>query len=184
MTKNEAALLVKMLISVCPNNIANPKMTAHTWAIVMPDISFSQAQAAIVKILREKQFIPTPADIIKAVESMFPDPCAPPSAEAAWKEVISQLNSYAPPKAYSHPLIMETVATFDYVDELCRCNNDDLGIKRAQFVKTYNNLSERAKEKKRNQAVNEIAGKNLQRLDGLVHSIANKMALDAPKGKQ
>lgn len=184
MTENEAAKLVRMVISVCPNcRLPNAELTAKTWALVMPEITYPKAELALVKILREKSFAPTPADIIKAVESMFPEPNAFPPAEEAWKEVISQLNSYAPPKEYSHPLIMDAVKTFDYVDELCRCNNDDLGIKRAQFIKTYNNLAEREKEKKRNQAVAAISSQNAQRLDGLVHSLANKMAIDAPKGK-
>lgn len=110
------------------------------WTSLLYDIPDRVGIAALHQCLRQKEFPPKPADIIRIAETMRKD--KPPLAEAAWNEVSRNLNQYVKPE-WSHPLIEKTVRTMGFLN-LCLSTNGDYD--RVQFMKIYNSYKERERE--------------------------------------
>lgn len=149
MTRDEAGKLVGYAVAAFPSfQDKSMQGTINLWAAIMADVEFKLAELAIFKILREKSFFPTPADIMKAVKSLAANNDAPP-AELAWQEVQSQLNYYAKPN-YTHPAISETVKVLGYAR---LCHSDNPVADRAHFLKIYETIAERKKSENENKTV-------------------------------
>jgi hypothetical protein len=147
-----------------------PKMTdgnekevndrVNVWALLLSDIDYRLAEAAVLRMLRTNRFEPKPADIIAAVKAITPSPH--PSAEEAWQEVLSKLNPYQRPE-WSSELIREAVKTMGFLQI---CQSESPSIDRAQFLKIYNNLLERQAVKAENETVLVLAGMMPKMLGG------------------
>ena len=125
------------------------------WAFLLGDISYKQAEAATIKVLRNIRYIPTPADIIAAAREMQ---VSETPAELAWIEVQQKLDPYIKPK-WSNETISQAVKVLGFRS---LCESEKPSIDRAQFIKTYNNLLERQHIYRENEVVLSLTGGKLQ----------------------
>ncbi len=111
MNVKEAASLIALAITALPN-LQDKELTptAKFWAMVMPDIDFATGQAAIIRIMREKEYstLPLPAEIIKKSRELKKITDTPPTAIEAWEEVRKKADLYTV-VAWSHPAIRKAV---------------------------------------------------------------------------
>ena len=131
------------------------------WRMVLNDIPYKLAEAALIKVLSTNKFFPAPAEIKEAAYSLMP---GPPTAEEAWEEVREiitsghllseyQYNGWIP--QWSHELVKKTVQEMGF-RELCASEN--IGITMAQFKKHYDNNKMAHKERALNQSILMLTG--------------------------
>jgi hypothetical protein len=144
-----------------PDNQQELEALATVWRMVLNDIPYKLAEAALIKVLSKNKFFPAPAEIKEAAYSLIP---GPPSAEEAWaevREVITsshlltayQYNGWIP--QWSHELVKKTVREMGF-RELCASEN--IGITMAQFKKHYDNNKMAHKEKHLNEQILSLTG--------------------------
>jgi hypothetical protein len=170
MNNQEAAKLVKMAKAAFPGRSPdNPETLGqliNVWMMVLNDIPYKLAEAALIKVLSIAKFFPVPAEIREAALSLMP---GPPTAEEAWEEVRKvitsghlsiehQYNGWKP--TWSYELIAKTVNEIG-LRELFESEN--ISITMAQFKKHYDNNKAGYKEKQLNQQIVNLTGvKQLQ----------------------
>jgi hypothetical protein len=170
MTEKEISKLIFMAKSAFPGRSPETRdeidELTRVWGLVLNDVPYSLAEAALVKILKTSRFFPAPAEIWEAAYSLVP---GPPSAEEAWaevREVITsghlltayQYNGWLP--QWSHELVEKTVREMGF-RELCASEN--ISITMAQFKKAYELNKAQYREKQINRSVL-IATKNTELL--------------------
>jgi hypothetical protein len=167
LTEQEIARLICMTTAAFP---LKKELTGEqqddlitVWRMVLNDIPYKLAEAALIKVLSTNKFFPAPAEIKEAAYSLIP---GPPTAEEAWaevREVITsshllteyQYNGWIP--QWSHELVKKTVREMGF-RELCASEN--IGITMAQFKKHYDNNKTAHKERALNQSVLMLTGAN------------------------
>lgn len=148
MNTPEAAKLIAIALTIFPEHgDKDLKTMAQTWSMVMGDLSYQQAQQALVKVLRHSHFWPKPSEIIEMAKSMLPEGI--PNAEDAWIEICKNLNPYKRPE-WSHPVIEKAVKTMGYMQ---LCTSENPSIDRAQFLKIYQTLGSREEDRQENEVV-------------------------------
>jgi hypothetical protein len=146
-----------------PDNQQELEALTTVWRMVLNDIPYKLAEAALIKVLSTNKFFPAPAEIKEAAYSLMP---GPPTAEEAWAEVREiitsghllseyQYNGWLP--QWSHELVKKTVREMGF-RELCASEN--IGITMAQFKKHYDNNKTVHKERVLNQSILMLTGAN------------------------
>lgn len=113
MTKSEAARLIAALKAAYPRGPFPPE-SAALYAESILDLPVDVTGTAIRQVIRTADFMPTIAEVRRAVAELV---CNLPSPETAWAEVERALRRYSPddsstwtyPNEYSHPLIGEAL---------------------------------------------------------------------------
>lgn len=166
MTETEAAKLLYIITSAYPGK--GPKdqdeLEGYLYSLrmVLEEIPFKVAEAAVRKVVSTHTFFPVPAEIFQAAISFRLD--KPPSAEAAWAEVRKVItsghlairyhyNGEAP--QWSHPLVEKTVNRMGLKEMF---ESENLGILMAQFIRVYNNYREEEREESLNKQILRLAG--------------------------
>jgi hypothetical protein len=167
LTEQEIARLICMTTAAFP---LKKELTGEqqddlitVWRMVLNDIPYKLAEAALIKVLSTNKFFPAPAEIKEAAYSLMP---GPPTAEEAWEEVREvitsshllteyQYNGWIP--QWSHELVKKTVREMGF-RELCASEN--IGITMAQFKKHYDNNKTVQKERALNQSILMLTGAN------------------------
>lgn len=156
MTVKEAAQLVSMAVAVMPN-LQEKSLGAvvKSWAVIMCDVDANDAKAALVKLLRERSIptLPLPGEILDTIRAMKPPKDEPPTALEAWDEVRRCLNPYAPTR-WSHPLIGKAVQHTGIQSII----HGDWQVE-SRFMKIYDTLVKRSREKVTNPIILAIADK-------------------------
>jgi hypothetical protein len=162
LTLEESAKLVYMAASVFPTKQdTDLKLTAKAWMMILSDIPYKIAEAALIKVLSTTKFFPVPADIREAAISFIP---GPPSAEEAWKEVRKYITSGSNSIRYqyngerpewSHEII-KTTADQIGVWDMFNCEN--MNVLMGQFIKMYNKNLEISKDKIETERVLKLTG--------------------------
>ena len=158
MTRAEAAALLGIVAATIPNvQKSDLPATARAWEIVLFDVSYEDGLAAIIKILREHKIatVPTPGlikDAIRQIRLACAGENEPPTAYEAWEEAI-KYNSWGGNK-WSHPLIAEAVRYVGSHDLIY----GTYGVAE-RFMKIYNTLLEREKNKVEVPVIKSIAQK-------------------------
>ena len=159
------------------------KMTPAGLAIyarALNSLSTAEINAAMLKLLRTCRFFPTVAEIFEQAEVMrdFATDTGLPTPDEAWAEAQKEVRRkgiYADWEL-SCPEIERAVAYFGKM-ELCSLKIDDVNTARAQFMRIYKSIVDRAKDKKVNGEVME-ALPNSQAKE-LIGMLAGKLALPA-----
>lgn len=155
MTEKEAAALVSIAAAAIPTLQGKGLgATARAWAAIMPDVSFSQGKAALIKLLREREIatMPLPGEILATIRELQPQKDAPPGAIEAWDEVRRRLNPYASTE-WSHPLIKQAI-NLTGVQSII---HGDWQVEQ-RFMRIYNTLLKRDIEREENPLILAIAG--------------------------
>jgi hypothetical protein len=156
LTYDEAKRLVVLALSNYPNmQDKDMKATAMLWQKLLTDLTYEQAEAALVKVLITAKFFPTVAEIREAHQSIVN--AGIPSPEEAWK-FAKKLSIYMRDIEYPHPLVKETVEVLG-LHTLVTAEWD----MSKRFMETYRSLQQRRKDKQENEAVCAItAGRVMQ----------------------
>ena len=125
------------------------KLTAKAWMMILNDIPYKIAEAALIKVLSTAKFFPVPADIREAANSFTP---GLPTAEEAWLEVYrnARVNGIYRPSEWSSEVIKEAVNGIGWRNI---CYSENLGIERAHFMRIYDTLKKRQEDNILNEKV-------------------------------
>jgi hypothetical protein len=155
LTLEESAKLVYMAASVFPGKQdTDLKLTAKAWMMILNDIPYKIAEAALIKVLSTAKFFPVPADIREAANSFTP---GLPTAEEAWLEVYhnARVNGIYRPSEWSSKVIKEAV---DGIGWRNICYSENLGVERAHFMRIYGTLKKRQEDNILNEKVLKLTG--------------------------
>lgn len=141
MTSAEARQIIAAWRVLWPNarwNDDDARLVLAAWSSVMADITYAEAEHALVAISKSgAQFPPPPGQIVqRALEARAAlDGTLPPALDLALREVrfyIGQRGAQRPPERWSHPAIAEAVAAIGWSD-LCAGGDTT----RAHFMRAY-----------------------------------------------
>ena len=180
MNKNHEAEIV---MTLTPYLVAFPqsKMTAEgliIYAKALHDLSLAEINAAMLKLIRTCKFFPTVAEIFEQAEVMreFATGDSLPTPDEAWAEVqraVRERHLYREWEL-SCPEVERAVSYFGKL-ELCSLKIDDVNTARAQFMRIYKSIVDRAKDRKVN---GEVMGALPQgQAKELIGMLAAKVAL-------
>ncbi len=137
MTSQQITTLVKMAVaSYHTEKDRDIKATAEVWSLLLSDLTFEVAKAALVKAIAGCKFFPTIADIREAAMSFREDTV--PLAADAWSEVckaMRDIGSYYGVPEFSHPLIKRAVDGMG--GWMCLCASDNEMADRAHFLRMF-----------------------------------------------
>lgn len=137
MTYQEIAKLLISAKAYYPN-LKDDQNKIQAWLLVLEDIPYNAASAALIYHVRNSSYELKPSDIISFVKNLN----SVPSAEQAWGEVKEQIRLggiYRKP-IWSCSLVEKTVKHFTY-RYLCESTSPDWD--RSNFIKAYDRLKER-----------------------------------------
>lgn len=115
----------------------------------MPVVLLSKA---VKKLIFEKTFLPSVAEIVTAAKSIAVEVNAAnrlPDWQEAWAEIEAAVQSSAPAAQFSHPIIALAVKTYG-VNNLKTCSVDMWSAAHAQMRRIYDDLCRRYSEKEMN----------------------------------
>lgn len=122
--------------------------TISLWASMLADLPKELAQAALQRHISMSRFPPTIAEIREHAAAIVPSEL--PLAEAAWGEVVKQMQrvGYMGTPQWSHPLIGDAVdRLWGSWKRACESSMiETAGVDRAQFCRMFETLSKRHRE--------------------------------------
>ena len=158
--------LLRQYLSAYPN----ASMADGAWAIyarALSSLSIEEINAAMLKLLRNSKFFPSVAEIFEAAKSVreYAQQDALPTAAEAWAEAIDLVRKYGIYKEweYSCPEVEHVIECFGRY-ELGMIEENAVNTARSQFMRMYNEIGNRAKEDRENEAVLEILPKTQAKL--------------------
>ena len=176
----------KIVETLTPYLLAFPqsKMTAEglvIYAKALSSLSTAEINAAMLKLMRTCKFFPTVAEIFEQAEVMsnFAANTELPTPDEAWEEVqrqVRQKHLMGGEWEYSCPEVKTAVERFGKY-ELCTLKIDDVNTARAQFMRIYKSVVDRAKEQRTNKEV--LAALPQRQVKELIGSLAAKLAYPA-----
>lgn len=149
MTKGEVAKILAVLAAAFPK-LEVDDLKVHVWHEMLSDIDYAVANIAIKKLLLESPYPPSIADIRKrAVEILTPEEEKIDAAEA-WGEVERAMRFYG---YYREAEALESMSP--RVAKVARwmgwrdiCLSEEPGVVRGQFLKMYQQVTEREQKEK------------------------------------
>lgn len=121
------------------------------YAKALSTLTLPQIHIAMVKILRNANFFPTIAEILREVDNIanFLKGIHIPTAGEAWQEVMENAKKHHifEEWEYTYPAIKKA-AEFFGTYELCTILEKDVNIARSQFMRIYEAILQREKEQK------------------------------------
>lgn len=158
MSRQEVIALVALASSSYPvMQSREPKPIVEAWALMLADLDFQLAKAAVMRVCRESEFFPSVAQIVTAAEDLDPRREKLPTVAEAWEEVnrlIHECGIYRCP-VYSCELVKRAVRAIGW-DQLCMGENPD--AIRAHFFRLYESLRNRWHQEQENRKVLELSG--------------------------
>lgn len=137
------------------------------YARALSSLSIEEINAAMLKLLRNSKFWPSVAEIFEAAKSVreYARQDALPTAAEAWAEAIDLVRKYGIYKEweYSCPEVEHVIECFGRY-ELCMIEENAVNTARAQFMRMYNEIVNRAKDERENEAILEILPKTQAKL--------------------
>ena len=158
MNRQEVIALVALASSSYPSmQSREPKPIVEAWSLMLADLDFSLAKAAVIRVCRESAFFPSVAQIVEAAEDL--DPCREklPTVAEAWEEVNRLMHEYGIYRCpvYSCELVKRAVRAIGW-DKLCMGENPD--ATRAHFFRLYESMRNRWHQEQENKKVLELSG--------------------------
>lgn len=181
--KQEIAKVVATYLAAFPQSkLTDAGLLVYVEALQQLDIA--TIKAALSKLMRTSKFFPSVAEIYEQAEAMtrHVKQDEQSTAAEAWGEVMGFAKSKGIYQSwdYSRPEIKEAVKIFGGREELCMLEMDNVGVARAQFMKIYDALMARKKDRKASDDALKIMG--AKNVAALVNKTADILALDKSKG--
>jgi hypothetical protein len=139
MTRPEAARLVAILIAAFPQSQVT-EQTSKVYETLLADLDFETAQAAVHRLARTLNWLPTIAQIRSAAVEVQHG--ARRIGSEAWGDVVAEIRrvgAYGDPR-WSDPTVESCVRALGWRN-LCLGQNE--AADRARFVELYDGLQER-----------------------------------------
>ena len=168
MTKAEVVALVTLATAAYPAAQGkDPEPVVKAWLLLLPEIPFPVAKAAVCRLCRSSVFFPNVADIVKVAAEIQPEADPLPTAAEAWEEVAGLIRTVGPYKApaYSCDTVQRAARSLGW-RQLCTGENPEAD--RAHFLRLYESMRERKLAQRENETALKIAGmsKMIQALTG------------------
>lgn len=143
MSRAEIIALVALATAAYPAYQGkDPEPIVSAWSLMLADLPFPLARAAVVKVCRSSRFFPSIAEIAAAARELDPETEKPPTAAEAWEEVCGLIQAVGPYRAprYSSEIVRRAVRAIGW-RQLCvsECPEAD----RAHFFRLYESMRER-----------------------------------------
>lgn len=173
----------EIIMTLTPYIVAFPqsKMTAEglvIYAKALSSLSVAEINAAMLKLMRTCKFFPTVAEIFEqaAVMKEFATGGGLPTPDEAWAEAQKQLRLHGLEGKwkYSCPEVKTAVERFGKY-ELCTLKLDDVNTARAQFMRIYKSIVDRARDNKTNWQVMKSLPQG--QVKELVSKVSEKLAM-------
>lgn len=175
MTDKSIAQILGVLTAAFPNNKVGVE-TLKVYSLTLADIPLDVLEAATLQIITTAKFFPTVSEIRDAAHAIMLGLNKIPSAFEAWQEAIEHCrqSNY---DGYSHPLIERAVKVIG-IPYWQSMETDDEMATRAQFIRVYESLFNRAvDDTKMLPRVKEFSA-NYQLLNSQVKLLADKMNIN------
>lgn len=183
-TEHEA----KIIMTLTPYVVGFPqsKMTAESlviYAKALSSLSVAEINAAMLKLMRTCKFFPTVAEIFEEARVMkeFAEGRRLPTPDEAWAEAQKEVRTkhlHGGEWEFSCPEVKTAVERFGKF-ELCNLKIDETNTARAQFMRIYKSIVERARDEKTNREVLNSLPQN--QVEELTRKLSEKFSLPAPK---
>ena len=151
MTIDESISVVEFLIAAYPNAKVTEK-TIELYTQFLHFVPYELGQAAALKLIVNKTFFPTIAELKEAIQNLAPPKDGPPTPEEAWGEVRRQLDIYKAP-TWSHPAIEKAVRDIGMRN---MCNSYSPGTDREHFFRIYETYRRRDVDRVENESIREL----------------------------
>ena len=146
MTRKEIIALVTMATAAYPAAQAkDPEPIVAAWTMMLADIPFEVAKAALVRVCRSSDFFPSVAQIVTVANEIDPRNEKLPTAAEAWEEVSRLVQTIGPYRApqYSCETVRRAAKAIGWY-QLCTSDNPEAD--RAHFMRIYESMRSKHKE--------------------------------------
>ena len=150
------------------------------YAKALSDLTPSQVDAAMLKLLNTSTFFPSVAEIREQAENMsnFAQGKTLPTPDEAWAEVEHNARENFVYRPWTFSCEEVKLAAERYgIQSLCELKVDDVGTARAQFTRFYKSVCEQKRERKTNSAI--LAVLPASTVQELVGKLASAKAITA-----
>jgi hypothetical protein len=151
------------------------------YVMSLDELTFFEVKAAVMKLLRTAKFFPTIAEIFEAVDSLKETATGRDTKDAgeAWEEAMKLVRTchMYKPWTFSTPEVEQAVKQFGK-RELIALETDDVNTARAQFMRIYNRVVERKKQRENNEKV--LTKLNVPvngKIENVVNLLTDKMSV-------
>ena len=158
MKRSEVVALVTLATAAYPAaQSRDPEPLVNAWNLLLADLPFALAKAALLKVCRSSEYFPSVAAIVKASAELSPAADRPPSAAEAWEEVAGLIRSAGPYQApaFSCETVKRAAQAIGW-RQLCTGENPEAD--RAHFLKLYESLRQRRLDARENATALQLAG--------------------------
>ena len=146
----EIAKVIATYLTAYPQSKIEPTGLV-LYAKALKDYSPSEIEAAMTKLLAVSKFFPSVSEIIEQVRNVRGIASESPelTAAEAWGEVVDYVKHKGIYQSwpYSRPEVKEAVRQFGGREELCLLEMDTVGVARAQFMRIYDSIVQREKDR-------------------------------------
>ena len=174
MKRTEIISLVTIAIASCPSaQEKDPEPIANAWSLLLGDMPYEIAKAAVIKVCRSSRFFPSVAEIVDAAHELDPRTDKLPTAAEAWEEVKKLLSSVGPYVSEKRPLIFscQTVGrAARSIGWQQLCNSENPEADRAHFMRIYESMRSKHRETTELNKALELSG-----MKDIVMALAGKM---------
>ena len=149
MTLNETKSLVGVAIANFPSmQERDMGPTAMLWHQMLKDIPYEIAKKALLKVLTTAKYFPTVSEILEVVADIT-NPEADTAAKA-WGEVEKAIGHYGHRREAEalESMSPRTAKVVKYMGWRDICLSTELGVARGQFLKMYQQVSEREQKER------------------------------------
>ena len=149
MTLDETKNLVGVAIANFPSmQERDMGPTAMLWYQMLKDIPYEIAKKALLKVLTTAKFFPTVSEILEAIADIT-NPETDTAAKA-WGEVEKAIRHYGSyrEKEALESMSSRTAKVVEYMGWRDICLGEEIGVVRGQFLKMYQQVSEREQKER------------------------------------
>jgi len=158
MTHTEIIALVTLATAAYPSaQTKDPEPIATAWGMMLPDIPYPIAKAAVIRVCRSSKFFPSVAEIVEAAQELDPRYEKLPTAAEAWEEVSRLIRNSGPNRfpVYSCDTVRRAAQAIGMA-QLCWGENQEAN--RAHFLRIYESMRAKHRERGENETALKLSG--------------------------
>ena len=158
MNETEVVSLVTLAIASYPSaQDKDPEPIVKAWQLMLADIPYGIAKAALVRVCRSSKFFPSIAEIVEAADSIDPRSEHLPTAAEAWEEVCQLIRKAGPNfiPTYSCDTVRRAARAVGWTN---LCWGDNPEANRAHFLRLYEAMRSKHKEQREFESAIALSG--------------------------
>jgi hypothetical protein len=158
MTRTEVIALVTLATAAYPSAQGkDPAPITNAWGMMLTDVPYGIATAAVIRVCRSSKFFPSVAEIVEAAQELDPRYEKLPTAAEAWEEVSRLIRNAGPNRlpVYSCDTVRRAVRAIGMA-QLCWSENQEAN--RAHFLRIYESMRAKHREHGENEKALQLSG--------------------------